>query len=183
MRTFKRGDRARCRFTWRAASATTVTPADRTSARRSGSGAHQNGGFGEYVLAPRADVNAAKLPDAVDMVSAAGLGCRDMTAYHGVVDLADVRPGEWVAVFGIGGVGLAAVQIASALGGRVIALSCDPEKLVQARAEGAEITVTAGETAAEQSRAEQGNHRRRRQRGGRRLRGIEDDPSGALVAP
>jgi D-arabinose 1-dehydrogenase-like Zn-dependent alcohol dehydrogenase len=80
------------------------------------------------------------------MVSAAGLGCRYMTAYHGVVDLANVRPGEWVAVFGIGGVGLAAVQIASALGGPVIAVSRNPEKLGQARTEGAETTVTAGET-------------------------------------
>ncbi len=82
-------------------------------------GVHHNGGFGEYALLPNADANAVKLPHGVDAVTAAALGCRYMTSYHGIVDQANVRPGEWVVVFGIGGVGLAAVQVASALGARL----------------------------------------------------------------
>jgi len=65
------------------------------------------------VLVPTADVNAVPLPDNVDMLSAAALGCRFMTAYHGLVDEGKICPGEWVAVFGIGGLGLAAVRLLS----------------------------------------------------------------------
>jgi D-arabinose 1-dehydrogenase-like Zn-dependent alcohol dehydrogenase len=70
-----------------------------------------------------------------------------MTSYHGVVDQAKVRPGEWVVVIGIGGVGLAAIQIANALGARVVAVSRSTDKLAKAREEGAVETVTAGESA------------------------------------
>ena len=90
--------------------------------------------------------------------SAAALGCRFMTAYHGLVDLANIRRGEWVAVFGIGGVGLSAVQIASALGARVVAVSRSAEKLAQAKAEGAEVTLTAS---AHRRGGDQGGHQRR----------------------
>lgn len=106
-------------------------------------GVHHHGGFGELSLVPNADSNLVKLPDEVDSLSAAALGCRYMTSYHGIVDRANVRPGEWVAVFGIGGVGLAAVQIASAMGARVIAVSRGEDKLAQALAEGATATVKA----------------------------------------
>ena len=75
-----------------------------------------------------------------------------MTAYHGIVDQAAVRPGEWVAVFGVGGVGLSAVQIAAALGARVIAVGRSEEKLAKARQEGAEVTVKAGPDAADEIR-------------------------------
>lgn len=112
-------------------------------------GAHFFGGYGNYAMVPAADVNLVGLPDEVDFLSAAALGCRYMTAYHGIVDIGDVRPGEWVAVFGIGGVGIAAVQIASALGARVIAVSNTAGKLEQARREGAVETLTAGENVPE----------------------------------
>jgi propanol-preferring alcohol dehydrogenase len=80
----------------------------------------------------------------VDPFAAAALGCRFMTSYHGIVDQAAVRPGEWVAIFGVGGVGLSAVQIAAAVGARVIAVSRSEEKLAKARHEGAEVTIKAG---------------------------------------
>lgn len=115
---------------------------------RCGSGAFGisiNGGYGNRAMVPRADVNLVRLPDAVDFVSAAALGCRYMTAYHGIVERAVVRPGEWVAIFGVGGVGLSAVQVATAVGGRVIAVDVSAEKLEVARAEGAAETVNAGE--------------------------------------
>lgn len=110
-------------------------------------GVHTDGGYGELSLVPHADANLVRLPDGVAPAAAASLGCRFMTSYHGLVDRARVRPGEWVAVFGIGGVGLAAVQIAHALGARVIAVSRTPEKLERARVEGAVQTVKAGANA------------------------------------
>lgn len=113
-------------------------------------GFHHDGGFAEYATLPNADVNAVALADTVDAVSAAALGCRFMTAYHGLVDQGNVRPGEWVTVFGIGGLGLASVQIAKALGARVIAISRDQSKLAQAKDEGAAHTVQAGDRAVDE---------------------------------
>jgi len=62
-----------------------------------------------------ADVNLVPLPERIGFVEAASMGCRYMTSFHGVVDRAQVQAGEWVAVHGCGGVGLSAVQIATAL--------------------------------------------------------------------
>jgi propanol-preferring alcohol dehydrogenase len=101
------------------------------------------GGFGQFALVPDAEANLVHLPDEVDALSAAALGCRFMTAYHGLVDRARIRPGEWVAVFGAGGVGLSAVQIASAIGARVIAVDIEDAKLARAAAEGALATINA----------------------------------------
>lgn len=102
-----------------------------------------NGGFAELTCVPEADVNLVHLPDDVDMLSAAAVGCRFMTAYHGVVDRGAVKAGEWVTVFGIGGVGLSAVQIATAAGARVIAVDIGEDKLGMAVKEGAVATVNA----------------------------------------
>lgn len=95
------------------------------------------GGYAEYVSVPHADRNVVHLPDAIDFVSASALGCRFMTAFHGLVDRASVAPGEWVVVYGCGGVGLSAVNIASALGARVIAVDINPANLDLARQMGA----------------------------------------------
>jgi D-arabinose 1-dehydrogenase-like Zn-dependent alcohol dehydrogenase len=108
-------------------------------------GFHFDGGFGRLARVPDAEVNLVRLPDEVDFLSAAALGCRYMTAYHGVVDRAEVRPGEWLAVFGVGGVGLSAVQIASTLGAQVVAIDINEEKLERARAEGAVAAINASE--------------------------------------
>lgn len=107
-------------------------------------GMHYTGGFASYTKVANADVNVVRLPDSVSFPEAAGMGCRFVTSYHGIVDQAAVKPGEWVAVFACGGVGLSAVDIASALGARVIAVSRSPEKLALAEKLGAERTVTAG---------------------------------------
>jgi D-arabinose 1-dehydrogenase-like Zn-dependent alcohol dehydrogenase len=105
---------------------------------------HYTGGFASHTKVANANVNVVKLPDAISFPEAAGMGCRFITSYHGIVDQAAVKPGEWVAVFACGGVGLSAVDIASALGARVIAVSRSPEKLALAEKLGAEYTVTAG---------------------------------------
>ena len=107
-------------------------------------GMHYTGGFASHTKVANANVNVVKLPDAISFPEAAGMGCRFITSYHGIVDQAAVKPGEWVAVFACGGVGLSAVDIASALGARVIAVSRSPEKLALAEKLGAEHTVTAG---------------------------------------
>jgi len=101
------------------------------------------GGFGRLVAVPFADVNLVRLPDAVPFVDAASMGCRYMTAFHALVDQGEVRPGEWVAVHGCGGVGLSAVQIASAMGANVIAVDVSDEKLAAAKGEGALHTINA----------------------------------------
>jgi len=108
------------------------------------------GGFAEYTTVVKADVNLVPLPEGISFVDAASLGCRFMTAYRGVVARAQVVAGEWVAVFGCGGVGLAAVDIASALGANVIAVSRTRAKLDKARQLGAVHIVVAGDTAVEQ---------------------------------
>lgn len=112
-------------------------------------GLHYSGGFAARSTVGRADVNLVKLPDSISFVEAAGMGCRFITAYHGVVDQAAVRPGEWVAVFAMGGVGLSAVDVATAMGANVIAVSRSEEKLALARKLGAVHTVTAGPDAAQ----------------------------------
>ncbi|WP_250504192.1 alcohol dehydrogenase catalytic domain-containing protein [Caballeronia sp. AZ7_KS35] len=101
------------------------------------------GGWQQYIRVPNADLNCVPLPQGVDELTAAALGCRYMTAWRGVADRAKVRGGEFVAVLGCGGVGLAAVQIATALGGRAIAVDIDDGKLALARQNGAVATVNA----------------------------------------
>jgi len=102
------------------------------------------GSFAELVALDWADVNLVALPDAVDAVAAAGLGCRFATAYRAVVQVGRAQPGEWVAVHGCGGVGLSAVMIAASLGARVLALDVADGALAAARAAGAELAVRAG---------------------------------------
>lgn len=102
------------------------------------------GAFAEFVVARHADVNLVALPESVGFTESAGLACRYMTAYHGIVDQARVRGGEWVAVYGAGGgIGLSAVQVAVAVGARVIAVDIFDQKLEIARGLGAVHTINA----------------------------------------
>jgi alcohol dehydrogenase len=98
------------------------------------------GSFAELVALPRADLNLVRLPDALGFVEAASLGCRFMTAFAA---LTDVAAGDWVAVHGCGGLGLSAVMIARALGAAVVAVDVAPETLELARSLGATHTVDA----------------------------------------
>lgn len=99
------------------------------------------GGYAEHVAIPVADVNLVSMPDSVSDLTGASMGCRFMTAYHGIVDRAKVRPGEWVVVHGCGGAGLAATQISAALGASVVAVDPDNRKLEMAKTVGAMHTV------------------------------------------
>jgi len=108
------------------------------------------GGFGEYTIVTQGDVNLVILPEGISFVDGASLGCRFMTAFHGITAQAKVEAGEWVAVFGCGGVGLAAVDIASAMGANVIAVSRGQEKLDKAMELGAVHSIQAGENTHEE---------------------------------
>ena len=98
------------------------------------------GSFAEFVNIEFADENLVRLPEQIDFVAAASLGCRFITSFRAVVDQGRVRAGEWVAVFGCGGVGLSAIMIASAMGANVIAIDIDDEKLKFAKSIGAIFT-------------------------------------------
>ena len=116
-------------------------------------GTHFNGGYGRLAVVPVADANLVRLPNEVDATAAAALGCRYMTSYHALVDQAKLKPGEWLAVFGVGGVGLSAVQIAAALGAQVLAVDLSEQKLRTAKAEGATAVIDArGQNTVEQIR-------------------------------
>jgi alcohol dehydrogenase len=104
------------------------------------------GSFAEYVAVRYADGNLVTLPEGMSSVTAAALGCRLATAYRAVSAQGAVRPGEWVAVHGCGGVGLSAAMVACALGARVIAVDVREEPLELARRLGVEIVLNAHET-------------------------------------
>jgi alcohol dehydrogenase len=99
------------------------------------------GSFAQYVALPRADLNLVAVPSGLSDVEAASLGCRFMTAWAALHVHARVAAGEWVAVHGCGGVGLAAVMIAAAAGARVVAVDLDEAKLTRARELGAQAVV------------------------------------------
>ena len=103
------------------------------------------GSFAEYVAVDFADTNLVHLPESMDFVTAASLGCRFATSFRALVAQGRVRGGEWVAVHGCGGVGLSAIMIAHALGAGVIAIDIDADKLQFAKTIGATATINAGE--------------------------------------
>lgn len=101
------------------------------------------GSFAEYVALHAADANLVAIPEQVSFATAASLGCRFATAYRALVGRARLAEGEWVTVIGAGGVGLSAVMIARALGGRVVVVDRHREALAVATELGAEHTVVA----------------------------------------
>lgn len=105
------------------------------------------GSFAEYVGIDHADLNLVRLPETLDFVTAASLGCRFVTSFRAVVDQGRVSAGQWVAVHGCGGVGLSAIMIAHAIGAQVVAVDISDEALALARSLGAAATVDAGRVA------------------------------------
>lgn len=109
-------------------------------------GFNYGGGFAEFTIAKNADFNCVPLPENVDFVAAASLGCRYMSAWHGVTHLANVRAGQSVVVLGAGGMGLAAVQIATQAGAQVIAVDRRDSALELASKEGAVAVINSTTT-------------------------------------
>lgn len=111
-----------------------------------------NGGYADYVLA-RADY-VGRLPDNPDFAAIAPILCAGVTTYKGLKET-EARPGEWVAISGIGGLGHVAVQYAKAMGLHVAALDVDQSKLDLARRLGADLTVNCSEDGAVERLTEQ----------------------------
>jgi NADPH:quinone reductase-like Zn-dependent oxidoreductase len=103
-------------------------------------GEHRDGTFAEWISVPRSNLFA--MPQALSFVQAAALGVNHLTAWRMLFTKAQVKPWETVLVFGIGGgVSLAAMQLAKAIGAQVIVTSRDDAKLQRALALGADLGI------------------------------------------
>jgi propanol-preferring alcohol dehydrogenase len=103
-----------------------------------------DGSFGRYMLVDSR--YAPVIPAGVDLAAVGPILCAGVTVYKGL-KVTDTKPGEWVLVSGIGGLGHIAVQYAVAMGRRVAAVDVDDAKLELARRHGAEVTVNAAASA------------------------------------
>ncbi|MCR6491166.1 alcohol dehydrogenase AdhP [Cellulomonas sp. P24] len=99
-----------------------------------------DGSFGQYMLVDSRF--AARIPDGVDLVEVAPILCAGVTVYKGL-KMTEARPGQWVVISGIGGLGHIAVQYARAMGLRVVAVDIADDKLALATKHGAELVVNA----------------------------------------
>ena len=106
------------------------------------SGYSVNGGFAEYALAAADYVG--RLPDKVGFIEIAPVLCAGVTVYKGL-KVTETRPGQWVVISGIGGLGHMAVEYAKAMGLNVVAVDIDDGKLALARRLGADFTINAKE--------------------------------------
>lgn len=105
------------------------------------SGYSVNGSFAEFAIGAAGYV--AKLPEKPDFAALAPILCAGVTTYKGLKET-EARPGQWVAISGVGGLGHIAVQYAKAMGLHVVALDVTDEKLALARQLGADVAVHAG---------------------------------------
>jgi D-arabinose 1-dehydrogenase-like Zn-dependent alcohol dehydrogenase len=103
----------------------------------------QSGAFAELIAVPFADSNLTQLPRTMEPELAAALGCRVTTAWQALTGRGALRPGEWLAVFGGGGVGVSALLLGRALGARVVVVDVVPEKLAFACDLGADAVIDA----------------------------------------
>lgn len=102
-----------------------------------------NGGFAEYALAAADYVG--HLPSNIGFVEIAPVLCAGVTVYKGL-KVTDTRPGQWMLISGIGGLGHMAVQYAKAMGLNVVAVDIDDAKLDLAKKLGAAVTINASKT-------------------------------------
>ncbi|MBI1776914.1 MAG: alcohol dehydrogenase catalytic domain-containing protein [Proteobacteria bacterium] len=120
-------------------------------------GVFRPGGYSDHLIVPHpkylVDI------DGIDPALAATYACSGVTAFSALKKIGPTLPGDWVAILGLGGVGLAAVHIAPALlGAPVIGIDLEEAKLAAARAAGIRQTVNAGESdAAKRLRGLAGN--------------------------
>ena len=104
------------------------------------SGYSVNGSFAQYAVA-QADY-LGRIPQNLSFVEAAPILCAGVTTYKGLKET-QARPGEWVVISGVGGLGHVAIQYAKAMGLHVAAVDLGPEKMALAKKLGAEITIDA----------------------------------------
>jgi propanol-preferring alcohol dehydrogenase len=108
--------------------------------RQHNSGYSVDGCFAEYAIGAAAYVG--RLPERPDFPVLAPILCAGVTTYKGLKET-EAKPGEWVAISGIGGLGHVAVQYAKAMGLHVVALDVAEGKLALARSLGADVAVDA----------------------------------------
>ena len=99
-----------------------------------------NGSFAEYIIADPDFVG--HIPEGVDSLEIAPILCAGVTVYKGL-KMTDTKPGNWVVISGVGGLGHMAVQYAKAMGLNVAAVDIDDKKLALAKQLGASVTVNA----------------------------------------
>ncbi|WP_341393285.1 alcohol dehydrogenase AdhP [Arthrobacter sp. G119Y2] len=104
------------------------------------SGYSVDGSFGQYMLVDASF--AARIPEGADPQEIAPILCAGVTVYKGL-KVSEARPGQWVVISGIGGLGHVAVQYAKAMGLRVAAVDIADDKLELAKKYGAEVLVNA----------------------------------------
>ena len=101
-----------------------------------------DGSFGEYMLVDTR--YCARIPEGADPLEVSPILCAGVTVYKGL-KMTETRPGQYVVISGVGGLGHIAVQYAVAMGMRVIAVDIADEKLELAKKHGAEFTINARE--------------------------------------
>lgn len=99
-----------------------------------------DGSFGQYMLVDA--TYAPIIPPGVDHAAVAPVLCAGVTVYKGLKE-SEVRPGEWVLISGVGGLGHLAVQYARAMGMRVVAVDVSDDKAKLALQHGAEVAINA----------------------------------------
>jgi propanol-preferring alcohol dehydrogenase len=104
------------------------------------SGYSINGSFAEYAIGSAAYVG--RLPNNPDFAATAPILCAGVTSYKGIKET-ETKPGEWILISGVGGLGQLAIEYAKAMGLHVAAVDVTEPKLALARASGAEVTVNA----------------------------------------
>ena len=102
-----------------------------------------DGSFGQYMLVDSR--YCPIIPEGVDLAAVGPVLCAGVTVYKGL-KRTDTKPGDWVLISGVGGLGHLAVQYAIAMGRRVAAVDISDDKLALARKHGAEVTVNAAES-------------------------------------
>jgi len=104
------------------------------------SGYSVNGSFAEYVIGSAPYLG--RLPNNPDFAALAPILCVGVTSYKGIKET-EAKPGEWILISGVGGLGQVAIEYSKAMGLHVAAVDVTEQKLALARAWGADVTVNA----------------------------------------
>ena len=142
VKSLKVGDLVGCAWLWSACGKCQFcsTGWETLCEEQENSGYSVDGSFGEYMLMDAR--YAVRIPEGADLVQVAPILCAGVTVYKGL-KMTEARPGQWVVISGIGGLGHIAVQYAKAMGLRVAAVDIADDKLALAKKHGAELLVNA----------------------------------------